>query len=393
LRQKPGSLITTIRVNLSILIVVITFFSLPQKAFGLELKGFSDITFTYARNKKDTTDPNTNGSFAVGALDLFISQNLGERVDFLTEFAFEAESNTDETAADVERLQIGYLFSDALKVRAGRFHNVLGYWNMTYHHGRQLQTTIERPDFLEFEDDGGLIPTHLVGLWAGGNFVTGVGELEYNIMAGNGPKIQHTSCPLGSPPASCAPTAGGELSPNSAGDNSKNKAVSFQLRWMPEAIRGLGMGISGNIQQLQFFAGDCCSNPISIVTPNGSVSREVGQEIYGVDLEYVANDIEFLSEFYQFRDHGTQTYLNYLWYVQAGYKIAGRFTPYARFERWTVRDNDPYFVALGTQDLSKTLGGVRFDIIPASSLKVEYRFINQPSDNYNEFAVQWAFAF
>jgi hypothetical protein len=366
------------------ILVVITFLSPPSKAFALELKGFSDITFTYARNKSDTTDPNTNGTFALGELDFFISQNLGDRVDFLTEFNFSADPNTNVGSVDIERLQIGYIFNDALKVRAGRFHNILGYWNMTYHHGRQLQTTIERPSFLHFEDDGGLVPTHLVGLWVGGRFDTDIGGLEYGVMAGNGPRVQDVDCPT---PLTCT----GALSPNSTGDNSKNKAVSFQLRWMPGAIPGLGVGISGNIQQLQFF--DLAGNQISIVTPDGSTSREVAQGIYGVDLEYLANNVEFLSEFYQFRDHGTRTFLDYAWYAQAGYKIADRFTPYARFERVTVRDNDPYFVALGTQDLSKTIAGVRFDIIPTSSLKVEYRFINQPSDNYNEVAVQWAFAF
>ncbi len=373
-----------------IILLAITFLSPPREVFGFELKGFSDITFTYSRNKQDPTDPNTKGTFALGELDFFVSQNIGERLDLLTEFNFSADPVSNVGSVDIERLQIGYIFNDALKVRAGRFHNLMGFWNMTYHHGRQLATTIERPSFLAFEDLGGLVPTHLVGLWVGGHFKTSIGGLEYDVMAGNGPRVHDIDCAAPFP-APCSPAAGGALSPNSTGDNSKNKAVSFQLRWMPEAIRGLGMGVSGNIQQLQFF--DLAGNQISIVTSSGT-SREVAQDIYGADLEYLANNIEFLSEVYQVRDHGTRTFRNYLWYVQAGYKIANRFTPYARFERVTVHDDDPYFVALGTRDSSKTIAGLRFDIIPSSSLKAEVRFINRVNNvHFQEYSIQWAFAF
>lgn len=372
---RERSRLLTVSLSLVIL-VAIAFLSLPHTAFGFELKGFSDITFTYTDNKQDTSDPNTKGSFALGQFDLYVSQNIGERLDFLSELVVEGNSATGEFVVDLERLQIGYIFDDALKVRAGRFHNLLGYWNMAFHHGAQIQTTIERPEFLKFEDDGGILPVHVIGLWVGGRLAARPGALEYGVMVANGAKVK------GIDPAAPA----GELDPNSAGDNSKNKAVSFHLRWMPHAIRGLSMGVSGNFSQLQFF--DLVTG--AQIEINGS--KEVAQGIYGVDLEYLAHNIEFLSELYQIRDHGTKTFLNYAWYVQGGYKIANRFTPYARFERMTVHEDDPYFAALGTQDLSKTIVGIRFDIIPSSSLKAEVRFVNS-TDNFQEYGLQWAFAF
>ncbi|HET6466200.1 MAG TPA: hypothetical protein VFH55_11370 [Nitrospiria bacterium] len=361
-----------------------TILFLPPKVFGLELQGFSDITYTGAWHKSDLSDPDTNGTVALGELDFFIRENLSDRVDFLTEFNFSADPNTNVGSDDIERLQIGYIFNDALTVRAGRFHNVLSYWNMTYHHGRQLYTSIDRPDFLHFEDDGGLVPTHVVGLWIGGLLDTRMGGLEYNVMGGNGPRVQNVDCST-----TCS---GGALSPNSTGDDSKNKAVSFNLQWMPRAVPGLAMGISGNMQQLRFYGPDGTSE-LTIVAPDGSATTVVSQGIYGVNLEYLAHKIEFLSEGYQFRDHNDESFTDYAWYAQLGYKIINRFTPYTRFERVIVQDNDPYFVALGTEDMSKTIVGLRFDIIPTSSLKAEVRFVNQPSDNWNEFAVQWAFAF
>lgn len=360
--------------------------TLPSIVFGLELQGFSDVTYTYDWHKQpaNAADPNTNGTVALGELDLFMRANLSDRVDFLTEFNFDSDPNTNEGSVDVERLQIGYLFNDAFKVQAGRFHNVLSYWNMTYHHGKQLYTTVDRPDFVKFEDDGGIVPTHIVGLAVGGHLVTRIGEIEYDLMGGNGPRVQNVD-PL--------TTSGGSLSPNSTGDDSKNKAGSFMFRYMPGGIRGLGVGVSGNIQQLRFYQADGLT-PVTIVSPDGTTTDVVFQQIYGANLTYLAHNIEFLSEGYQFRDsnyHG-KSYLDYVWYAQLGLRI-NRFIPYSRFERTTVLANDPYFVALGTQNISKTIAGIRFNLIPSSSIKAEIQFINTPTNNYNEAAVQWAFAF
>jgi hypothetical protein len=114
-----------------------------------------------------------------------------------------------------------------------------------------------------------------------------------------------------------------------------------------------------------------------------------------VNLVYLAHNIEFLSEGYRFSDYNYQgkSYLDYVWYAQIGLRIKNRLIPYGRFERTTVLANDPYFIALGTQNMSKTIAGLRFNLIPSSSIKAEVQFINTPSNNYNEAAIQWAFAF
>lgn len=347
--------------------------SLNSAVFGFEFKGFSDITFSFAHNTQDNNDPKSNSAFALGQLDMYLSQNLSERVDVLGELVVEANEE-GEFGVDLERLQVGYIFNDGLRVWAGRFHNLLGYWNMAYHHGAQIQTTIERPQFLKFEDDGGILPVHIVGIWIDGRLRTDPAQLEYGIMIGNGAKI------VGVDPAT---SSGGTLDPNSTSDNSKNKSVSLHVSAMPSAIDGLGIGISANFSKVQLF--DTVGTTILL-------NKEVSQSILGVDLEYLANNIELLSEFYRIRDKEKESFSSNAWYVQGGYKIANRLTPYVRFEHVTVDENDPYFIALGTSDLKKTIAGMRFDIILTSSLKIEARFINSV-DNSQEYGIQWAFAF
>ncbi|MFQ5479086.1 MAG: hypothetical protein ACE5E4_10765 [Candidatus Binatia bacterium] len=63
----------------------------------------------------------------------------------------------DEAERELERAQVGIAFGPTA-AWIGRFHNPLGYWNTTYHHGTFLQPTIARPDIIQFEGDGECYP-------------------------------------------------------------------------------------------------------------------------------------------------------------------------------------------------------------------------------------------
>src|SRR3990172_11959559 len=109
----------------------------PRSSPAFELHGFADVS--YHQDIHDDASPQeNNGAFTISPVDFYIAESLGPRLDVLTEIAFESG------IVDLERLQIGYLFSDALKVYVGRFHSPLGYWNTAYHHGAFLHTTIQR---------------------------------------------------------------------------------------------------------------------------------------------------------------------------------------------------------------------------------------------------------
>ncbi len=148
---------------------------------GLPLHGFMDVGVG-ARSKGGSK------GFGLGNLDLYLTPRIGERIKGLIELNFEI-SDVGELDTDLERMQIGYVFSDAATVWAGRFHSPWGYWNTAYHHGQQIQTTLTRPKFLEFEDRGGIIPAHSVGMWGTGAIPAGTGKLTYDIFTGNSQRI------------------------------------------------------------------------------------------------------------------------------------------------------------------------------------------------------------
>ena len=128
-------------------------------AAAVDLTIFGDVTLV------DSDAPDSHSSFVLGDVDFFVTQNINDRLTATLELDFHAHDG-GEIEADVERLWIRYEASDAFQIAAGRFHTPLGYWNRTYHHGTLIQDTVDRPFFIDWEHDGGVLPMHVVGLMA-----------------------------------------------------------------------------------------------------------------------------------------------------------------------------------------------------------------------------------
>jgi hypothetical protein len=94
---------------------------------------------------------------ATPSIDFFYSRST-ERFRILGEFLL-----TDDEH-DLERFQVGWQLSEAMRVWIGRFHQSASQWNTEHHHGPFLQTAIERPAIEEFEDQGGVVPSHTTGV-------------------------------------------------------------------------------------------------------------------------------------------------------------------------------------------------------------------------------------
>lgn len=332
-------------------------------SYAFEFKGFADVSYN-----KSTEDGADQGAFALGAVDFYLAQQLDDRTDVLVEFVIESDE-TGEFIVDLERLQLGYIFSDAFKLRAGRFHTILGYWNTAFHHGAELQTSATRPAFLEFEDDGGILPVHMVGLWGTGSFKSSPAVVNYGVMAGNGSKLQD-----------------GALDPNNISDDSDDKAIAFRVTVEPTQIDGLGIGLSGSFATVSGYTGS-------------SETLRIKQNIYALDVTYFANNVEVLAEYYMFKNEddlgSSGSFSSSAYYVQAGYAIKDKYIPYARYENVSIDDDgDPFFTATGTVDSTQTALGLRYNLSLLSSLKAEMRFVDvDGADNHNEYTLQWACTF
>ncbi len=340
-------------------------------AQAFEFRGFADINYADAQNKGTSDDAKT-AAFRLGQLSLHAHGDLGENLVATTEIAFISSSSGVSTA--IARLYIGYTVDEMLKIRAGKWHKPLGYWNTTYHHGTLLQTTIEAP--LVVKLGATIVPIHETGLWALGTYNTEPLRLDYGVTVTNGQGGKST-------------TAGGITGiggSNDVSDINTNKAVLLHLRAHPSAIPALGIGISGNFDRIQSFGST------SVLT------LDVPQQIYAVDLEFINQQIELLSEYFYFNDKDdltkTGTFKSAGSYVQLGYTIANRYIPYVRYEKISVREADPIIKNSSFLDQQKALVGLRYNMTANSALKGEVQLFDPTvGDSYRRYAVQWAFAF
>jgi hypothetical protein len=103
-----------------------------------------------------TPEQGPDGTDFAAAADVVYSYTH-DRFRFLGEYV----ATTDES--ELERFKFGWQTGENTTGWIGRFHSPSRYWNAIYHHGQYLQTSITRPLIEQFEDDGGVLPTHITG--------------------------------------------------------------------------------------------------------------------------------------------------------------------------------------------------------------------------------------
>lgn len=314
------------------------------------LHGFADVGGGYG------SGGNPKG-FGVGSLDLYMTPKLGGNVRALAELLF--EYNTAGTLnTDLERAQIGYAFNDQLTVWLGRFHTPYGYWNTAYHHGQQIQPSLLRPRFIDFEDKGGILPSHTTGVWGTGGIRAGDGKVTYDVYAGNTPKIN----------------AAGALDPNVAGFANQSLTAGGNVGYQfANTLDGLKLGLHGLRSEVRV------DNSLG---GTGSVlavpRRQTDLNMLGGYAYYNNYDWEAIAEVYGFMNHdqmnGTGTHKSWAGFVHLGHAF-NRWMPYVRLEKADLDQRDPYFnnMMMGYA-YSREAAGIRYDINPNSALKLEANY-------------------
>ena len=206
-------------------------------------------------------------------------------------------------AVDPERLLLQYSPSDMFSISAGRFHTSIGYYNAAFHHGNWFQTAVGRPFVFRFEDDGGILPVHGVGVSAQGQIPSGRAGLRYVAEVSNGRRSR-------SP---------GDEPVQMAADENRHKAVNLALLARPASIPGLQAGFSVYRDRLR---------------PADQPS--IAETIVAAHLIYESPAFEQLNEVIIIRHHGKGADTTTTsFYTQVAPRV-GRFHPYVRFEYLNV---------------------------------------------------------
>ena len=316
----------------------------------LVFKGFSEVGFNYSK-----TSAASSNSFFIGKIDLFMTKSLSDKVRFLGEVAFELnESNSG--AVDPERLWIQYEVNPWLKIKVGRVHTALGYWNNLYHHGSYLQTTVNRPHIYEFEEDGGILPTHSTGIEFRGQGSCGDARCGYiaNLANGRGPEPEP---------------------PQGIDDADHSKAVSLLVYY--ELENGIQFGF--NIYSDHMPGG---TKTTQAADSTGTVKETTttlpqGEElILGTHFVWIADQVEFLTEYiriqHKYNTTGDADANLDGFYGQLAYHISDYYMPYLRFEFLKTDVTDVYTNTSDDREIS--ILGLKYELTANSSLKAEFSY-------------------
>ncbi len=304
------------------------------------------------------TGTNGRSTTTSGGADLVLTSQFSDNWSALGQFSLRSTEG-ESTLTRIEQLQLRFARSDEFQLRLGKFHTPVGYWNETFHDIAWLRTSIFRPEMFRYEQDGGIMPVHTIGVQAAGKIGFRPMEFGYSFTfgKGRGPKITDETkfSNLNSP-----------------------HALTAQFTFSPNRFRGFKLGVNGYADTI----------PADPTTPgrNGTI----GERIYGGFVAWHLLNLEILAEYDAIEHHDSVTNLTFR---SDGYywQVASQFYNWRIYERTDVINFDPfdpYFLTIDHRDLIKFTVGVRWDATRWLGIKGEYSYTDrnrQPNSNAINF--------
>jgi hypothetical protein len=324
----------------------------------MKIRGFGDVR-AYLANQNlavitdspATQTPATQGgnsTFALGLMDLFITSKIYDKFSFLTEMGFEANASDNNIGVDLERTQVTYVANSNFSITAGRSHAILGYYSTAFHHGTWFQTAMDRPRFFEFEDSGGPLPIHNVGVSAMKKFSNDKLGVHLFGEVGNGKQTYQLAA--GTTPANAL-----------ADHTGKSTNIGAYIR--PERFSGLQTGFNWYQASL-------------VPTQVPGAAPYYHQNIYIAHVVYITPTFEFMAEDGEIGD--TARGAGKAQYTSGGYtqisKAFGDYRPFVRFQWMNPNFADPNNAWAGHWVGPSV--GVRKDFNPFIALKLEYDYFD-----------------
>lgn len=305
-------------------------------------------------------DTPAHSAFQAGELDLFVTSKISDKLRFVGELVIGSDV-TNEFGVDPERYELTYTQNKYFAASIGRFHTTIGYYNNAFHHGNWFSTAEGRPIMYLFEDSGGILPVHSVGVTAGGMVPhTEKFDLHWTAEISNG----RSSTP-------------GEAPVQNFYSDRSFKAVNFAISARPEAVPGLQIGGSYYHDKL---------------APSGL--PRVNQNIGSAYVVYINGAWEFMNEAVlltnTFAASG-QTFHSPMAYTQLAHKW-GIYRPYLRYQYFNANSSDPVNVVRGL-DYGPSIG-IRADLSDFAAFKLQYNHLVQKAlPAGNGVTAQMAFTF
>lgn len=333
----------------------------------LHFRGFFDFDFDKGAVAQQLEYPLPvpgTSTFRAGEFDLFMSSQLSDKLSFISELVL-ATDTTNNFGLDIERFQLTFRPSRYFEISGGRYHTDFGYYNTAFHHGNWFSTATGRPFMYYFEDAGGVLPVHEVGISTTG-FVPGSGKMNL-----------HWTAEVGNGSSEFGTANFGDGVENFVSDRNR-KDINFAVYSRPEWLPGLQVGGS-------FLNGELLPYATAI---------KVKQNISSAYVVFINPKWEFMNEAILLQHtlpDGGRSYNSPMGYTQLAYHV-NKYRPYFRFQEVNIPNNDPVTSFKGRYEGPSV--GVRMDVFDYAALKFQYnRVYLRDAAAQNGFEAQMAFTF
>lgn len=331
----------------------------PQGTFHgmFHFHAYADVDYLREQN------PGEPARFEAGEIVLFGTAAITPRLSALTEIVADTNVSTSFSSIplNVERLLLQYRVNDYLKLEAGQYRTAIGYYSTAYLRGAWFQTALSRPRMFAFEEDGGILPLHTVGISASGLVPSGSLGLHYVVETGN-------TRTWGS-----APTT----------DPTGHDVINFAFFARPKTIPGLEIGFSDYHDRLELIPG-----------------LAMARSVLTAHVVYTANRFEFLNEgvaYSRIHNDPTNTTATFSgFYSQLGYRVGPDWGVYARVEKLSGHADPLLFNLLSNVATWRSMytAGARYDWNEHVAIKLEGGHeADWGVPHYYRLGAQIAFAF
>ena len=298
----------------------------------------------------------------------------GDHFRFLAEYLWSSEE------AELERLKVGWAFSDSTMLWLGRVHSPARYWMSEFHHGQYMQTSITRPSLESWEDDSGSTPSHITGLML--EFrqeLKGEAAFEYAFSAGLAPRF-----------------VGDELHPHDLLDPDSGHGVSLNARvaYRPELFGTSSIGLIASWNQIKV--------PTSAVPAYPDLHR-IDQLTAGFFADWQWDKLRLITSVVYYDNNVRfaqgDTHDNFvLGYAQPEYEINDAVTVFGRIDTSTGEDNSIYLRLLPGFVPHRSMLGFRWDFASFQALTMEVAETAKQGGGdshlyFKEFRLQWSAVF
>jgi hypothetical protein len=290
------------------------------------------------------------------------------RLRFLTEFEVENEE------AEFERLQFGLETSASSVLWLGRYHQPASVWNIFYHHGAYLQSSVSRPWLEAWEDHAGVLSQHIDGALFESQLPLARDQaLSISVGAGMAPTL-FDSALIPYDQARHKNTGGGKLH------------TSLRLQWMPDPVGEDMIGLVASHGELLVQRSDRLFGP------------RLQQSAIGPFASWSTGRLRLIGTMMQVHMSGGSDATARLpdftaGYLQLDYSIHANTILYARGEFLGDGRMSDYLRVYAKDEPRRALLGVRFDLPRKQALKLELGKLRPLTGPWhNAVSVQWSVA-